>query len=125
MPDRRPKSAARAEEGGKPGATLTPRRLDTLLSRLFTETLSREEAAAILDELAPAADTLVTPLVNLLCSPDAHTREIASQTLVDLRPPSAGESVRALLERPGLADATRLAAYTTLEGMGQAPDPEA
>src|SRR5260370_5457050 len=111
--------------GGAPRAALTPKRLDALLSRLFTEELREDEAAAILAELAPAAGELVTPLVNLLSSPDSHTRELASQILVDLDHPSAAGSVRALLERVGVSDATRLAAYTTLEAMGQAPDAEA
>src|SRR5260370_30615819 len=125
MPDRHRDSAGRAGHDAEPGSALTPERLDVLLGRLFTEELRQDEAETILDELAPAAGELVTPLVNLLSSPDSQTRETASQILVDLGHPSAAGSVRTLLSRPGLADSTRLAAYTTLELMGQAPDAEA
>jgi hypothetical protein len=124
MADRRSDGPSRAKRRDSTGRALSPRRLNELLNRLFTQDLRQDEAEAILAELVPVATELVSPLVNLLNSPDPHTRETASQVLIHLRPASASASVRVLLDRPGTSDATRLAAFTTLEVMGEAPDAE-
>ncbi len=126
MPSRRRSNQGRSPDSPKEGRRpLTAERLDLLLNRLFTQKLRQEEAEAILEELAPAAAELVPSLVNLLNSPDARTRETASQVLIHLRHPAVAVSVRRLLERPGASDAARLAAYATLEVMGEAPDAQA
>src|SRR3954453_4533588 len=124
MAGRRTDRERRTGRGDRGERRLTSQRLDRLLNRLFTQPLGQEEAEAILSELAPVAGQLVLPLVNLLNSPDPHTREMASHALIQLRPPTAVGSVRALLDRPTTSDTARLAAFAILEGLGEAPDPE-
>src|SRR5438067_823903 len=108
-----------------PGDPPSKERIDEALNRLFTRDLRLEEAQPLIDELRPIAAELIPSLVNLLNSPDRKTRTTASALLSTFEERNAVPLLRQLIESTGASDAAKLSAYSVLQTLGDALEPEA
>src|SRR5207245_3196367 len=100
-------------------------RVDAVLNRLFTEDLRLDEAEPLIEELRSVAAQLVPSLVNLLNSPDRKTRTTASALLSTFEERGAVPLLRQLIDNLGASDAAKLSAYSVLQTLGDALEPEA
>jgi HEAT repeat protein len=107
-----------------PGDPPSKQRIDSALNRLFTEDLRLDEAQPLIDELRPIAADLVPSLVNLLNSPDRKTRTTASALLSTFEKREAVPLLRRLIDSTGASDAAKLSAYSVLQTLGVALEPE-
>src|SRR5438067_4568263 len=115
----------RRARGTTPGGGPSKERVDVILNRLFTEDLRRDEAQTLIEELRSVAAELVPSLVNLLNSPDRKTRTTASALLSTFEQQEAEPLLRQLIDNLGASDAAKLSAYSVLQTLGDALEPEA